>query len=392
MFPLPVILLGIDEGLLPSLRRELSSASADVESEFQSAYMAAECLRHYKTEARLLIVQTGTDFEPDAIQRLAATLRGWPILALLSRNDGEHFLRVNRAGALQVLALPLDSADFHQALAVIGSQFDRESVERHVLAVTSATGGSGATTIAAALAYEIAEQIGRTTILAELTQRMGSLASLFDLEPPVTLTHLIREIQRVDDFLVEKTLVPFTDKLKILAGPKELNAMTSAEPEDFIKIIECLRKLAEVTVLDMPGTFDHLEFRVLNGCEKVIIVGTQNVRSLKSLKLFCESLPEERLVHSLWIVINRYNPSMKGYTCDDIKEMMGIARVLTVANDFHAVNDSVNKGRPIRQVSPGTPILRDVDALINDVLGLDSRQAKVNGRGLFGRMLHALTR
>jgi pilus assembly protein CpaE len=391
MFPFPVVLLGIDENLLPNLRRELTNGSAEVESEFQSAYMAAECLRHYKNQPRVLIVQGGEDSQPDAIQRLAGTLKGWPIMALLSSNDGQDFLRANRAGALQVLRLPLDSADFQQALGVIGSQCERESLERHVLAVTSATGGSGATTVAANLAYDIAEQVGRSTVLAELTEQMGALASMFDIDPHVTLTHLIREIHRVDDYMVERALVPFTDKLKVLAGPNELNAMTTVEPEHFVKIIDCLRKLADVTVLDMPGTFDALQFRVLDACEKVIVVGTQSARSLKSIKLFCESVAEERLVHSLWIVINRYDPGMKGFLRDDIMEMLGIARVLTVANDPHAVNNSVNKGRPIRQVSPGARILRDVDALLNDVLGLDQRQAKTNGRGLFGRMFHALS-
>ena len=77
--------------------------------------------------------------------------------------------------------LPLDANDFQQALAVIGLQFDRGMLDRQVIAVTSATGGSGATTIAANLAYEIAEQVGRSTILAELTQQMGSLASIFDI-------------------------------------------------------------------------------------------------------------------------------------------------------------------------------------------------------------------
>ncbi len=390
MYPLPVVLLGIDDELLTSVRKELWTGSAEVESEFQSAYMAIDCLRHYKNQPRLLIVQVGTDFQPEEIQRLAASLWGWPILALLSSKDSEDFLRVNRAGAVQVLALPLESADFHQALGVIGCQFDRGLLDRHLFAVTSATGGSGATTIAANLAYEIAEQVGRSTVLAELTQRMGSLASMFRLEPRVTLPHLIREIHRVDDYLVEKTLVRFTDKLRILAGPDELNSLTSVQPEDLVKIVECLPKLAEVTVLDMPGTFDELEFQVLRTCEKVIVVGTQSVPSLKSLRLFCESLPAERLVHSLWVVLNRYDASIKGFTCDEIKEMLGVARVLTVANDFQAVHLAASRGRPLRQVSPGTPILRDLDVLIDDIMGLDRRQSRMNGRGLFGRMLHAL--
>jgi pilus assembly protein CpaE len=392
MYPLPIVLLGIDEELLPGLQKELWGASAQVESEFKSAYMAIDCLRHYKNQQRLLIVQTGPELQPEAIERLAATFRGWPILALLPAASGDDFLRVNRAGAVQVLALPLDPADFQRALGVIGSQFDRASLDRHVFAVASAAGGSGATTIAANLAYELAEQLGRPTILAELTQRMGALASMFDLTPRVTLAHLIREIHRVDDYLVEKTLVPFTDKLRILSGPDELSSPRSAEPGDLVKIVECLRTLADRTVLDLPGTFDELETEVLRASDKVIVVGAQSVRSLKSLRLVCESLPEERQVHSLWIVLNRYNPALKGFTCDDVKDMLGVARVMGVADDAPAVQLSVNRSRPLRMVAPGTPILADLGALIDDLMGLDRREARKNGRGLFGRMLHALTR
>lgn len=392
MYPLPVVLLGIDDELMPHLRMELRNESVEVESEFQTVYMAIDCLRHYKGQPHLLIVQTGEEFHPESIARLAATFRGWPILAIVSAANGEDVLRVNRAGAVQVLDLPLDPADFHRALDVIGAQFNTASLDRQVIAVTNATGGSGATTIMANLAYEFAEQVGRSTIMAEFTQQMGSLATMFDLQPRVTLPHLIREIHRVDDYLVEKTLVPFTEKLRILAGPNQHNSVRSAEPEDLVKIIECLRKLADVTVLDLPGNFDALEFEVLRACDKVIVVGTQNVRSIKSLKLFCESLPDERVVHSLWVVLNRYNPGLKGLTCEAIKDILGVARVSTVADDPHAVHLSVLKGCPLRQAAPRTPILSDLDALIDDLMGLDRRPTRMNGRGLFGRMLHAIAR
>jgi pilus assembly protein CpaE len=390
MYPLPVVLVGIESGLLPTVRRELADAAAEVESEFLSAFMAIDCLRHYRKQPRLLIAQLGADCQADAIHRLGNSLSGWPILALLPSGKAEDFLRANRAGAVQVVPLPLDSQDLLRALSAIGSQFDRGALERQVFAVTRAAGGSGGTTIAVNLAYEIGEQLKRPTILAELTLQIGSLASLFDVQPRVTLPHLIQEIHRVDDFLVEKTLVPVSETLRILAGPHELNSIRSVEPEHMVKIVECLKKLAEVTVLDMPGTFDELEFQVLKACDQVIVVATQSVPSLKSLKLFCESLPEERLIHSLWVVLNRYNPGMKGFTCAEIKDRLGVARVLTVANDFRAVSLSVNKGRPLRQVTPGTPILRDLDGLITQIMGLELNHSKTNGRGLLGRVFHSL--
>jgi Flp pilus assembly CpaE family ATPase len=71
--------------------------------------------------------------------------------------------------------------------------------------------------------------------------------------------------------------------------------------------------------------------------------------------------------------------------------MLGVARVLTVANDFQAVHLSASKGRPLRQVSARSPILRDLDALINDLMGVHTPHSKLNGRGLFGRVLHAFS-
>jgi pilus assembly protein CpaE len=392
MSQLHVVLVGIEETLLPAIRHELASAALEVECEFQSALMAIDCLRHYRKQPRVLLVQIGAGCEADTIRRLTTDLSGWPILALLPSQNIDDFLRVNRAGAVQVVPLPLDPADIQQAFSVIGSHADRDSLDRHVVAVTGAAGGSGATTVAVNLAYEIAEKLERSTILAELTLQMGSLASMFDVQPRTTLPHLIREIQRVDDFLIEKTLVPVTERLRILAGPQELNAIPSVVPDDLVKIVGCLKKLTEVTLLDMPGTFDELEFEVLKACDQVIVVANQTIPSIKSLKLFCETLSEERVVHSLWVVLNRYDPSTKGFTCEDVKEMLGIARVLTITNDFHAANLAVNKGRPLRVVAPGTRMLQDVDRLMYDIFGRDGLPAEQNGHGFFGRMFSALKR
>ena len=97
MYALPVILLGIDEVTLPELRGELVEASAIVESEFHSSFALIDCLRHYKSQPRLLILQIGMDCQVDTVKRLADGLRGWPILALLPADQYEDFFQINRA-------------------------------------------------------------------------------------------------------------------------------------------------------------------------------------------------------------------------------------------------------------------------------------------------------
>ncbi len=215
-------------------------------------------------------MRVGSECDVAGIRRLSSLLIGWPILALIPGDIAdENFFQVNRAGATQVVPLPLDRDDFHSALNIIGLQFGSGQLDRHVIAVTGATGGSGATTIAINLAAEIADQLHRTTILAELTLQMGALAAMFDVTPRVTITHLIQEIERVDDLLVEKTLVPVAEKLRILAGPDKVHSLPNLDSGDLVKIVECLKTLSEVTVLDMPGTFHEAEFEVLKSSDHI---------------------------------------------------------------------------------------------------------------------------
>lgn len=392
MYPLPLVLVGIDDKLLSDVLLGLASSMAQVQSEFASTASAIEGLRHDKAQPRLIVVRIGSECDANAILRMSSLLIGWPILALIpSDHSYESFLQVNRAGATQVVRMPIDREDFHCALNVIGSHFARGQFDRHVIAVAGATGGSGATTIAVNLASEIADQLHRPTILAELTRQMGALASQFDVTPRVTLTHLIREIHRVDDLLVEKSLIPVAERLRILAGPDSVYSQRPLESGDLVTIVDCLKKLSEVIVLDMPGAFQEAEFEVLKASDQIILVGLQSVPSIRALKALCETLPPERVVHSLWVVINRYNSDLKGFTCAEIQQMLGVPRILKVANDYNAVNLSANHGQTLRAVAPSSPILRDLDALLREILGLEKPDPKKSRKGLVRRVLKTLT-
>src|SRR5205823_5587136 len=150
-----------------------------------------------KQKTRLLIVQTGGECDTDSIRRVGHSLDRWPILALLPGHLSlQEALRANRAGASQVVQLPLDRDEFQLALKLIASQFGQGLHDRSAIAVTGATGGSGATTIAINLAAEIATRFRRHTILAELSPQIGALASMLDVQPRVTLPHLLQEIHR----------------------------------------------------------------------------------------------------------------------------------------------------------------------------------------------------
>lgn len=274
---------------------------------------------------------------------------------------------------------------------MIASQFGREISDHHVFAVAGAVGGSGATTIAINLASEVADRFRRSTILAELSLQIGALASMLDVHPRMTLPQLLADFHRLDDMLIENSLVPVADGLRVLAGAQEFCPMPSIESGYLARIVGYLRKLADVTVLDIPDAF-HDAGAVLDAADQVLLVGLQSIPSIRAMKLFCERHTDERLKNSLWIVINRYNPQLKGFTAAEIQQLLGVPRLTTIANDFRSVNLAINQGKPIRRVAPETPILHDLDTLIHSLLGLERRHVAQGMHRLFGRVLHALKR
>src|ERR1700733_9785141 len=137
MFPFPVVLIGIDDELLPTLRRELNNVSASVEAEYRGADSALEGLRAEQKEKKLFIVHFESLLDAKFVRRLVETQRGSPILALVDVIDHpQNLLEANRAGAMQVIPLPLQAGDLHKALNCLVLQYRPPGKDCQIIAFT----------------------------------------------------------------------------------------------------------------------------------------------------------------------------------------------------------------------------------------------------------------
>src|SRR5216683_1683433 len=152
---LNVVLIGCSESIAPHVRRELLNRGATVEAEFPDARHATEGLRLSQGSSPILVVHLRSSEGPDQVSQLSGRFVGQPILALLDAGtDPSAIFCAMRAGAAQVVPLPLQAEDFGAALDSIALHFASHAGEATVLAVSGATGGCGTTTMAINLAYE----------------------------------------------------------------------------------------------------------------------------------------------------------------------------------------------------------------------------------------------
>ena len=190
MFPLEVVLIGRDEEVLESIRSELVANDAAVSAEFPDVPSTLENMEA-SAARRLFLFHVREAEDLRQLQKLVHALSGQPIMAVVDpelqeANDpvrtsvgtggstvarASLFVQAMRAGAMQVVPLPLESTDFREALECLARQCGH-AAESTVIAVSGVQGGCGAPTLAIHLAHAISESSGRAGDLSEPEIRM----------------------------------------------------------------------------------------------------------------------------------------------------------------------------------------------------------------------------
>jgi pilus assembly protein CpaE len=393
MFPLPVILIGVGDHVLPGLRQELANASASVEAVYGSGESVIKALSSKQVAKKLLVVPFGSVHDTSFVTKLAQSFRSWPILALVEGNErAENIIRANRAGATQMVSVPIQSSDFREAMNSIALAYLPAERIGSVLAFTGTAAGCGATSLATNAASEIAMRYKRQTVLIELAAQMGVVATNIGIEAHATLADLLADQDHLDAELVRHSLVAVNDHFRVLAGSRDVAHGGSIPVAGALRVVDYVRSMADVVVLDVPCTYDDFQFQVLGSANHVILVGEQSITSIRTLKLILDAHAAGAGSPSYHVVMNRYNPAIRGLGLPDLQRVLGLAMIHTIPDDRLAVLAAANEGRLLRQINPHSPVLAAIDSLLDSLLGGAANGKQAASKNLVYRLFHPFTK
>lgn len=389
MYPLKAILICSDESLLPVVRRELLNQNVEIDQEFADVSSTVENLSLRYDENRLFVCHCDLDRQEGMIKRLSGAFRGRPIVALIEgESNSKSLVHAMRDGAAQVVTLPLDITDFHEAMNMVALQFGHAASQSQVIAVTGAHGGVGSTTLAVNLAYELAHSLELETIAAELSLNCGVFRSFLAIEPEYNTLELLQHGADIDTYITSKALVPFGERLSVLAGPMHSVTHPDVSPSTISRLIDGLRQLAQVVILDVPSTLDDAQMAILNLADEVVLVTDHTI---PSIHMSAEALRFGIRAHSPWVIVNRFDSKIVGLDVNHIKNVLSIDSLRTITLDHDAVNGSINRGQPLRLCYPKSKALADIHALAKDLLNLKQPVRPFRKtEGLMTRFSHAL--
>ena len=316
-------------------------------------------------------------------QKLAAATKT-PLIAAAYDPPLAFVRSLIRAGARDVLPLPLDMVDLETSLAPIAESLardDRLEAAQHakVVSVIKSLGGVGATSILSQLGIRFARQeakFGREACLIDLDVQFGDAAFQLGLQPSLSLADLIEAGGRLDGDLLRAATTVHESGLHVIAAPPEMMPLESLTSEQLLDIVEIAAREFGTVLVDLPSNWTNWSLSLLARSDLVLLVTQLSIPSLNRAKRQLQLLRSQDLENlEIRLVVNRLEKSfMRTIRLSDVSEGLGHEVSYTIANDHAVIRAAIERGVPIDEIKRKSAIGRDLDALdagIAAALGLE---------------------
>ncbi|MTJ03252.1 MAG: pilus assembly protein CpaE [Sediminimonas qiaohouensis] len=268
------------------------------------------------------------------------------------------------------------------APAATPSAHDRQGV---LMAVQALSGGTGATTLAVNLAWELAamdskKKTAPRVCLLDLDLQYGSVSTYLDLPRREAVFALLSDTEAMDDESFSQALMTFEDKLQVLTAPSDLLPLDFVTPEDVARIIEVARRNYDYVIVDMPSTVVQWTEAVLQEAQLFFSTLELDMRSAQNTLRLKRALKSEDLpFEKLRFVLNR---APKFTDISGKSRVKRLADSLEISIEIHlpdggkAVTQCGDHGHPLALDAPKNPLRKEIAKLAASLHELGQSDAK----------------
>ena len=254
---------------------------------------------------------------------------------------------------------------------------DRQGV---VLPVQGLAGGTGASTFAVNLAWELAalasagKEAPPRVCLLDLNLQFGSVATYLDLPRREAVYELLSDTANLEADAFTTTLQVFGEKLSVLTAPADMLPLDIVTPEDIGAVLRMARRLFDFVIIDMPPAVVPWTETVLSASQLYFAVLELDMRSAQNTLRLVRALKAEELpFEKLRFVLNRA-PKFTDLTgkarVKRMSESLDIKIELQLPDGGPQVAEAGDHGVPLAESVAKNPLRKDIAKLANSLYEL----------------------
>ncbi|MFZ5750170.1 MAG: AAA family ATPase [Pseudomonadota bacterium] len=239
-----------------------------------------------------------------------------------------------------------------------------------ILAVHGLAGGTGASTLAVNLAWELAtiqkDNPPRVCIL-DLDLQYGSISTYLDLPRREAVFEMLSDTASLDAEAFVQSMLTFNEKLYVLTSPADMLPLDLVTSEDINRILDLARANFDFVIVDMPKTVVQWSEAVLQQAHvyfatlELDMRSAQNaLRMIRALK--AEDLPFEKLRYVLNRAPKFTDLSGKGRV-KRLAESLDITIEMQLPDGGHQVTQANDHGLPLAETAAKNPLRKEIAKL-----------------------------
>lgn len=252
---------------------------------------------------------------------------------------------------------------------------DRDGV---ILPVHGMAGGTGASTFAANLAWELAT-VAKTdaprVCILDLDFQYGAIATCLDLPRNEMVFEILSEAATVDSDSFLQAMMTYKDKVHVLTAPADMLPLDIVTADDIGRLLEIAQTNFDFVVIDMPKTIVAWTETVLSRSHLYFATMELDIRSARNVMrlnraLKAEALPFEKLRYVLNRAPKFTDLAAKGRV-KKMAESLEIKLELQLPDGGPQVTMANDHGQTLAESAPKNPMRREIQKLAKTLYDLN---------------------
>lgn len=253
-----------------------------------------------------------------------------------------------------------------------------------IFAVHGLAGGTGSTTLAVNLAWELATLNKKgpnpKVCLIDLDLQNGSVATYLDLPRLEPILELWSDTESMDDEMFKHALLGFEEQLSIFTAPADLVPLDLLSNEDVERVLDIAATHFDYVLVDMPKTLVNWTEVALRKASVYLSTLELDMRSAQNALRFKRALAAEELpVDKLRYVLNR-SPKFSDLNgkarVKRMAESLDISIELLLPDGGKPVTQGADHGMPLASSAAKNPLRKEIAKLAAELHAFGQNDAE----------------
>jgi pilus assembly protein CpaE len=264
---------------------------------------------------------------------------------------------------------------------------DRSGV---VIPIYGMAGGTGATTLAVNLAWELCnvdKDAPPRVCLLDFGLQYGGVSTYLDLPRREAVIEMLADTQSIDSDTFMQAMLAYNQKLQVLTAPTDMVPFDIINSKDVERLIEMARVNFDYVVIDMPPVIVEWSEAVLQAAHICFATLELEMRSAQNTLRLKRALQSESLPFNKFrFILNR----APGFTdlngksrVKRLAESLGISIEVQLPDGGKPVAHNGDQGVPMAEGIPKNPLRKEIAKLaksVHDVNTADIAKNKAKAR------------